>query len=142
MTAELDSDTETNHQIDQTDGIKTDAPVPHDSHDVDDRQQAGEGNDTACPPRAEKNRGDDCNGDDTEGNELYSDRLDVFVLIEKDVEKRVWEYLDPCSLGDVGRYPSSGRQGIDEIVLRFERGMECSEMTGDDGGVVVTEGHC
>lgn len=142
MTAELDSDTQTDHQINQTDGIKTDAPVSHDSHDVDDGQQAGEGNDTACPPRAEENRGDDCNGDDTEGDELYSDRLDVFVLIKEDVEERVWEYLDSGTLCDVGRYPPSGRQGIDEIVLRFERGMESSEMAGDDGGVVVSKGHC
>lgn len=132
MRAELHSNAQRDHQVDKGDSIQADTPQWHHTHDRDNRQSNNSGDNQPCFPRAEHDGCDDKYGGEAEAQHFLRDGNDMGVLVEEDVEQGVREHGSPRILRDLLRDPVSSLKGIDKVVLRLQRLMECPEVRGDN----------
>lgn len=84
---ELDGDPEGDDQVYEGDSVETDPPDSHHSHDFEDGQSTGEGDDGSGSPRSKEEGGDEEDGDEGEGEDFDGDGDDVGVLRSRE-EKR------------------------------------------------------
>lgn len=91
----LYADSDRDDEVYERDGVEVDAPQSHQSHNIDERHQNGEGQDRGRAPRAEEQSGNQEDCHQGKGEHLACRGDNVGVLVEEDVKDRVRE--DFCS---------------------------------------------